>query len=243
MNLACTSLVTLSFSFATMSRAAIIIDGNPYAATAALVTHSSAFTGFGGELAYDGTSSGTNRWATLFPEGAVRNEWLLVDLGADVTIQSISIDWEAARSSVYTWRIRSSMLGLPAGITEGTPGSLTFGDFTQIASSTSPLTTLSGNVPASIGTADQFFNFAAGTTSDTQYTAAPNAPTMTVNDSSPTGRYLLLAITTQWERTASTDGSSPYEINVVATSVPEPSMAFTGGMGLLALLAGRRRRS
>lgn len=226
-----TSLVLASLNSA---YGAIVIDSQPYAVDNTLViTSSVAASGFQGAEAFNGVANGSNRWATAFSEGENRNEWLMVDLGQDVNLNTISLNWETARANDWTWRIRTDAQGLPAiAPTQGVPGSITFSDWTQIASVTDALSI--GN-NTDLGNPDQTFNFTTGTASSTN--AGDGAITAATG---ATGRYLLMAITEQWSRPSNTDGSSPYEIAIDATSVPEPSSMFLSVVGL-AFLARRKR--
>lgn len=173
-----------------------------------------------GEEAFNGVADGNNRWATTFLGGAgddqsMRNEWLIVDMGTDINIGRIEVNWETARAEDYTWRIRTEAQGLP------TPApidldrdSVTYSDWTEIASVVDALSV--GN-NTDLNNPDQIFDWDNNTTFS-ENTAV--APTLTVAE--PTGRYLMMAITDNWFRNGST-GSSPYEIRVyesIADIVP-----------------------
>jgi hypothetical protein len=64
------------------------------------------------EKAFDGlrlsTGANSNRWAS--PTGALPH-WIYVDLGEDVTLKQVLLDWEAAYGVDYTLRGRTSAEG------------------------------------------------------------------------------------------------------------------------------------
>jgi hypothetical protein len=219
------------------AQSAIIIGGNPFTPTTVIASSQFSET-FAPTKAFNGLAGSEQGWATTFPAVAApdtRNEWLIVDLGQEVTINSIGINWELARAADYTWRILSDTdynnLGtVPVNFV---PGSVTYSDWTQIASADTTGAPDSANNP---GLIDQVFDFDLGTTSDATHAGIT---TMTVNDNTPRGRWLLFAATETWGGQA---GFQPWEFEISATVVPEPSTCALAVLGLLGVLTRGRRR-
>jgi len=128
------------FSIVPMSSASVL---DLFAAqVTASSNHSAPYTG---NFAFDG-NSGT-RWASATSPGHV-----IVDLGQDYELNSVTIDWETANASSYSIGTRSDAQG---------PGTV-IGDFAIVASASGVGAAPGGGASGT----DHFFDFAPGNTTD-----------------------------------------------------------------------------
>ena len=160
--------------------------------------------------AFDGlrlsTGPNSSRWAS--PEGALP-QWIYVDLGEDMTLKHVLLDWEAAWGIDYTLRGRTDAQG---------PSTDPF-EWTELAA-------VSGYAQASHGLdgADVVFDFEADRV---VLQSATSEPLTTIANTEPTARYLMVD-----GQTSALPLFSIWEIYVNATgSSSAPQLAVTLGAG------------
>jgi hypothetical protein len=166
---------------------------------------------FTANKAFDGLSLSTgpnsSRWAS---PGAAQPQWIYVDLGEDMTLKQVLLDWEAAYGIDYTLRGRTAAQG---------PSTDPF-DWTELAA-------VSGYAQASHGLdgADVVFDFEADRVVLQSATGEPAFATIV--DSAPAVRYLMLD-----GQTSTLPLFSIWEIQVNATGTSAaPELAVTLGAG------------
>ena len=142
--------------------------------------------------AFDGNSH--TRWASSSSD----NQWIYIDLGADYTLDSITLDWETANSQDYTLRMRTSAQGVDSPVSPA--------DWTQIAA----VTGRSGITDGVGGVLEDRFTFTNGT-----FTALVGTATGATVSTNPKGRYLMIYGTTR----ATGYGHSLWEVKVYGQGV------------------------
>lgn len=171
--------------------------GSPYWAQAAVInpdlaTATASTADSPAASAFDGNVH--TRWAS----SALDNQWILVDMGADYTLNLLTLDWETAHSRDYTIRLRTSDQGLDVPVNPT--------NWTVIAS----ITGRSGITDGSGGTSDDQFVFSNGT-----YNALVGSYSNATVSPSPRGRYLMIygtARATLW-------GHSLWEVSMEGVGV------------------------
>ena len=146
-----------------------------------------------------------------------------VDLGSDLTLGSLLIDWETANATDYTVRTRTAAQGI---------------DPDPLAWTVAATITGHAGLPGGQRGTDTI-DFAAGTVDLT-----PAGGTGNVDVNNPTGRYLMI-YTTDYSTTCC-GGASIWEVTVDAGNpVPEPTSIVLAAIGLvgLGLFGSRRRKS
>jgi hypothetical protein len=166
---------------------------------------------FTANKAFDGlrlsTGPNSSRWAS---PGGAQPQWIYVDLGEDMTLKQVLLDWEAAYGIDYTLRGRTAAQG---------PSADPF-DWTELAA-------VSGYAQASHGLdgADVVFDFEGDRVVLQSATAEPAFATIV--DSAPAVRYLMLD-----GQTSTLPLFSIWEIQVNATGTSAaPELAVTLGAG------------
>ena len=135
--------------------------------------------------AFDG-NSGT-RWGSTVAD----NQWIYIDLGADYTLDYVTIDWENAYAQSYTVRMRTSAQGLDSPVNPT--------NWTQVAS----IGGRSGISDGSGGIVEDQFTFGNGT-----FTPLVGACASSTVTTSPKGRYLMIHCVTR----ATGYGNSIWEV-------------------------------
>jgi hypothetical protein len=197
---------------------------------------SSVGWGLGGNLALDDNL--TTRSSCLAhalppdPTATGTNEWLWVDLGADMQLTTVAVDFQDSAAVDYTIRLLTEAQATTLGLTtDGTAGG-GVDNWTTIATGIGlPDCAGDGDVGPNrklAGTAD-VWNFTTGTAVIPDNTTG----TATVNVLDPIGRYLLIDTTLASDEVWG--NVSIWEIDVV----PEPTTLALLGMGYLGLI--RRR--
>lgn len=208
--------------------------------TTATTDASSVGWGLGPNLCFDDNLATRNStYAHLLPPDAAAtstNEWLWVDLGSDLQLASVAVDFQNSASVDYTIRLLTEAQGTTLGlIADGTAGG-GVSNWTTIATATGLPNAVEGAAADGTrhlaGTAD-VWDFTAGTSVIPDNTTG----TATVDVLNPTGRYLLIDSTLVSDITWG--NVSIWEVDVNA--IPEPAtlaLLATGGLAML-----RRRRS
>lgn len=137
--------------------------------------------------AFDG-NSGT-RWAS----SAADNQWICIDLGADITLDYVTLDWETAYAQSYSLRMRTSAQGWDSPVNPT--------NWTPIAS----VGGRSGISDGGGGIVEDQFAFGSGT-----FTPLVGACTSSFVTNSPKGRYLMIHCVTR----ATGYGNSLWEVKV-----------------------------
>lgn len=179
--------------------------------------------------AFDGLTN--TRWATTNTTGD--NAWIWVDFGADYSLQTIAIQWEAADANTYKLYSLSSAQATAIGWSGGTGTPTYASNWTEIAS----VANARDNI-ITAGVTDTF-NFVNQTVDVSNRTGSTPVPALSTSISSqPLTRYLLINSISDFDTNG---GTSIWEVTVDAiTPVPEPKAALLGALGVLLLL--RRRR-
>ncbi len=219
------AVVTNSLGQAESTPASVTVLPTLDLAGAPTVSSADYNTDFTAPKAFDGLrlSNGpnTSRWAS--PSDALPH-WFYVDLGEDMTIQHVLLDWEAAYGTDYTLRGRTEAEGP-----------------TDIATDWTELALVSGYAQASHGIdgADVVFDFVNGAVVLQGNTA--EEPFTTIISSAPKVRYLMLdgqssalGLFSVWELQVHAEGANqPVALSIssgpagVTISWPTTATGFT----------------
>lgn len=171
---------------------------------------SSIFNGsFVSDNAFDAPSNpNAARWASSFV--ANDDEFIFVDLGADVKLNEITIDWETANATDYTIRLRTEAEGV----------SLNPADWSIIATRTGAAGLPGGGAQGD----DDRFDFNSGS-----LTLQSAGGAGVVNTNEPVGRFLMVNATN--DSTTCCDGYSIWELKVDAqpdgyVAIADPTVTF-----------------
>jgi len=183
--------------------------------TTAVGDMSSVGWGLGHGNAFDdaaGTKTATNGQDPahkLPPVGTSTNQWLWVDLGSDLTLSNVSIDFQFSAGVDYTIRMLTEAEGTTYGLTtDGTAGTGGEASWTTIATATG----LTANSP----TREIEGNYDSWDFTGTGTVVIPDNTTGTTafNVLNPTGRYLMIDATISADPTYGT--ISIWDIDVVS---------------------------
>jgi hypothetical protein len=173
--------------------------------------------------AFDGDSS--TRWASARNQGD--NSWIWVDLGSDLTLQSVNIEWEVADANTYKLYRLTTAEAASIGFVGDGSDAVNLANWSEIASVENAEDGDNNDVDS--------FDFV----NDTVTLRGSGAGTTSILHA-PTARYLL---TNPISDIDIHTGVSIYEVTVDANPVPEPSCLVFVSFGLLGLLLTRRSRS
>ena len=166
--------------------------------------------------AFDGNSK--TRWAS----SSSNDQWILVDLGSDFTLNAVTLDWETASARDYILRVRTSEQGLDSPVTPT--------NWTAIAA----VNGRGGISDSAGGVVEDLFSFSNGT-----FTALVGTYSNATVSAAPKGRYLMIYGATRttgwgcsiWEATVDGQGvggaigvqfqSAPGSVDLTAMGVTD----------------------
>ena len=172
--------------------------------------------------AFDGNTS--TRWASASGQGD--NTWIWVDLGSDLTLRSVAVDWEVADATTYKLYRLTNAEATSIGFVGDGSDAVNLANWATIASVTDV------NDAAAHHAIDTF-DFVNDTVS---LTRGVGPGTATIDVHAPSVRYLL---TNPISDKDIHGGVSIFEVTVDA--VPEPATLALAAVGLLGLRRRRRK--